>query len=59
MKLRYLGTGTVHIEGAGEVSTDGTIEVPDAKAKALLEEQPQHFKEAGAGRTKGPVTSKA
>lgn len=47
-KLLYGGTGTIRIEGAGEVSQGGTIEVPDETAKALLQEQPQHFKEAGA-----------
>lgn len=48
MKLTYIGIGTVGIEGAGEVSQGGTIEVPDATAKVLLQEQPQHFKQAGA-----------
>jgi hypothetical protein len=48
--LKYVGTGTISIEGAGEVSSGGTIEVQDATARALLEEQPQHFKEAGATR---------
>ena len=48
MKLQYVGTGTVRIEGAGEVSQGGTIEVPDDTARALLSEQPQHFKEAAA-----------
>ena len=49
MRLRYLGTGTVGIEGVGEVSTGGLIEVPEATAAALLAEQPQHFEAAGAG----------
>ena len=49
-KLLYTGTGIVGIEGVGEVSPGGTIEVPDDTARALLEEQPQHFKEATAPR---------
>ena len=51
MRLRYLGTGTVGIEGVGEVSTGGLIEVPEATAAALLAEQPQHFEAAGAAGT--------
>jgi hypothetical protein len=47
-KLLYVGTGIVLIEGSGEVASGGTIEVPDETAKALLLEQPQHFKEASA-----------
>ena len=49
-KLLYTGTGTIGIDGAGEVSTGGTIEVPDDTARALLAEQPQNFKEATAPR---------
>jgi hypothetical protein len=47
MRLRYLGTGTVFLEGAGEVSTGGVIDAPDALAQALLVEQPGVFEEAG------------
>lgn len=46
MKLRYLGEGAVSIDGTGEISRGGTIDVPDAVAAALLEEQPQHFERA-------------
>jgi hypothetical protein len=48
MKLRYVGQGTVSIEGAGEVGHGGTIEVPEAVGAALLAEQPQHFEQADA-----------
>jgi hypothetical protein len=41
MKLTYRGTGTVSVEGAGEVSTGGTIDVPEVTGKALLQEQPE------------------
>lgn len=43
MKIRYKGTGTIRIEGAGDVSHGELIEVPDQTAVALLNEQPQHF----------------
>jgi len=43
MKLRYEGTGTVRVEGAGEVSYGEVLELPDATARVLLEEQPQHW----------------
>jgi hypothetical protein len=43
MRLRYIGTGTVGIEGAGEVSHGETIEVSEAMGQTLLAEQPQHF----------------
>jgi len=43
MKLRYLGMGTVHVEGAGEVSEGGELEVPQEMAVALIEQRPQHW----------------
>jgi hypothetical protein len=46
MKLRYLGMGTVHVEGAGEVSEGQELEVPQVTAEALLEQRPQHWEAA-------------
>jgi len=53
MRLRYLGTGTVFLEGAGEVSTGGVIDAPDSLAQALIVEQPGVFEEAGGAPTDG------
>jgi hypothetical protein len=41
MKLTYRGEGTVHIPGAGDVHAGGTIEVPDATAAALVQQDPR------------------
>lgn len=46
MKLRYLGMGTVHVEGAGEVSEGGELEIPQATAEQLLEQRPHHWEAA-------------
>jgi hypothetical protein len=55
MKLRYLGTGTVLIEGVGEVSAGGIVEVPEAVGRALVAERPGHWalQTSGKGPSKG------
>lgn len=41
MKLTYKGTGTVHVPGAGDVSSGGTIEVADDLGKKLIAQSPK------------------
>lgn len=43
MRLRRTGTGTVRLEGIGEVSHGEEIEVPDALGQALRAEQPTEW----------------
>jgi hypothetical protein len=51
--ITYTGTGTVMVEGFGQVSTGETIEVSDAVAKALCAENPQDWQPvAPAGKKK-------
>jgi len=47
MKLTYLGTGTVRVEGAGEVSHGEVLDITEATATALLAEQPGNWSKAG------------
>jgi hypothetical protein len=47
MILRYLGTGTISIEGFGEVSAGDTLGVSDELGRKLIEERPEQFEEAG------------
>ena len=47
MKLKYLGTGTVLIEGFGEVSAGDVLGVSDELGRALIRERPEQFQEAG------------
>jgi len=46
MKVRYEGTGTVSVPGAGEVDHGGTIEVPDDVGRALTKENPRDWEAA-------------
>ena len=55
MKLTYRGTGTVLVEGAGEVSSGGSIEVPEATGRGLLEGQPENWSVQSSA--KGPARS--
>jgi hypothetical protein len=48
MKLLYKGTGTVLVEGVGEVTEGQAINVPDKLAQAFLVERPEQWSEAGA-----------
>lgn len=43
MRLRYLGTGTVVIEGFGEVSSGDVIGVRDDLGARLAEERPEQW----------------
>ena len=43
MRLRRVGTGTVRLEGVGEVSHGEEIEVPDTLGQALRVEQPTEW----------------
>jgi hypothetical protein len=47
MKLQYLGTGTILIEGFGEVSSEDVIGVSDELGRALIAQRPEQFREAG------------
>jgi len=49
--LTYQGTGTVLVEGIGEVSEGGSLELSDELAARLLEEQPQNWKAQGQERS--------
>ena len=49
VQLQYLGTGTVRIEGAGEVTSGGGIELPEEVAVSLVEQQPGQWKLISAG----------
>lgn len=53
--LNYLGTGTVRVEGAGEVSFGGQIDLPEDVAAALVEQQPAQWAFAGASAPDGAV----
>ena len=43
MKLIYRGTGTVLVEGVGEVSHGGSLEVPDELGRVLVQESPENW----------------
>jgi hypothetical protein len=47
MKLQYQGTGTISIEGFGEVGAGDVIGVSDELGRALIQERPEQFREAG------------
>ncbi len=57
MKIRFLGTGTVHVEGAGDVSSGNTIEVNESMGKALVRQDPKQWQATGVPQ-RSPSTRK-
>lgn len=54
-RLRYKGTGTVSIDGYGDVSHGETILVTAELAAVLVSEQPQNFELAEPAKKRAPA----
>ncbi len=50
MRILYVGTGSVYVEGVGEVVSGGTCEVNKAQGEALVSERPKEWKVAAKGK---------
>lgn len=55
MKIRHIGTGTVHIEGFGDVASGDTLGVSDELGRKLIAGMPTEFEEA-SGEPAAAVT---
>lgn len=48
MRIRHIGTGTVHIEGFGDVASGDVIGVSDELGAKLIAGMPSEFEAEGA-----------